>query len=297
MIAEDAQGALLTFFNSLSKVEGQDRASVLVDIFGKNYSSTVATLVGSLDKYKQQLQLISDPKNYSGSMEKEFLARSATTENSIQILKNSMSELSITLGDTLLPTVADFAAGIARTIQSVVDWGDKNKELVGIFTKVVGGLIGMKLTTFALGYASTFLFGGLNRLNIVFQGLRLGTTLAGAAFRSFFKIGPLAFIGIAWTLYENWDRIREFFSGIWTKVEPHWLEFKAILNEYGVTDKITAGWNVVKSLFESIWSVAEPNWNNFKLLLQEYAVVDKIMAAWTTVKDFFATIWNTAVPH
>jgi TP901 family phage tail tape measure protein len=97
MIAEDAQGALLKFFDSLSKIEGQDRASVLVDIFGKNYSTTVSTLVGSLDKYKQQLQLVSDQKSYSGSLEKEFKKRSETTENAIQLLKNSMSELSITL--------------------------------------------------------------------------------------------------------------------------------------------------------------------------------------------------------
>jgi TP901 family phage tail tape measure protein len=122
MIAEDAQGALLNFFDLLAKIEGQNRASVLVDIFGKNYSSTVATLVGSLDQYKQQLQLISDPKNYSASMEKEFLARSATTENSLQVLKNAFSELSIVLGNTLLPTVSDLAKNIASIIQGVSGW-------------------------------------------------------------------------------------------------------------------------------------------------------------------------------
>jgi hypothetical protein len=335
MIAKDAQGALLAFFGSLEKIEGQNRASVLVDIFGKNYSGTVATLVGSLDKYKQQLQLISDPKNYLGSMEAEFKARSETTENAIQLLKNSMSELSITLGNTLLPSIADFAAKIAKTVQSAVDWSEKNSALVGVFTKVIGGLIGMKLVTFALGYASTFLFGGLNRLNIVFKGLRLSTALAGAAFRSFFKIGPLAFIGIAWAVYENWETVKNFFMKIWEKVEPYWLKFKAILDEYGVTDKIVAawtavsdffttiwdiaqihwlkfknileeygvtdkivaGWNVLKSLFEGIWSFAEPHWLKFKAILDEYGIVDKIMAAWTTVRDFFATLWNTAVPH
>lgn len=105
MISKDAQGALVKFFNAVSKIQGQDRAGVLVDIFGKNYSSTVATLVGSLDKYKEQLQLISAPKKYEGSMENEFITRAATTENSIQLLKNGISELGIAIGDTLLPTV------------------------------------------------------------------------------------------------------------------------------------------------------------------------------------------------
>ncbi|MDR2107139.1 MAG: phage tail tape measure protein [Holosporaceae bacterium] len=335
MIAQDAQGALSRFFELLSKVQGQERMSVLVSIFGKNYSSAVATIVGSLNKYKDQLQLVSDPKNYAGSMEKEFRTRSATTENAIQLMKNSFSELSITLGDTLLPTVVDCVTGVAKNVHGIVGWAEKNSELVGTVTKVTGSMIGMKLATFVLGYASTFLFGGLNRLVIVFKGLRLGTALAGAAFRSFFKIGPLAFIGISLAVYENWERVKSFLTGIWDTVEPHWLKFKSILDEYGITDKIMSGWNtaknlfetiwsaaqihwrqfkkildeygitdkllagwsVAKSLFESIWNVAEPHWNKFKLLLQEYAVVDKITAAWSFVRTFFSTIWSAAVPH
>jgi TP901 family phage tail tape measure protein len=296
MIAKDAQGALLTFFDSLSKIEGQNRASVLVDIFGKNYSSTVATLVGSLDKYKQQLQLISDPKNYFGSMEKEFKARSATTENAIQLLKNSMSELSITLGDTLLPTVADFAVGISKAVHGIVDWAGKNPELVGTLMKVTGGLIGMKLATFTLGYASTFLFGGLNRLVIVFKGLRLGMALAGAAFRSFFKIGPLAFIGIALAIYENWDRVKSFFSGIWDAVEPHWNNFKLVLQEYAVVDKIMAAWTVVRDFFSTLWSAAIPHWNSFIEKIKSLNIADKIMASWQKLKTFFTGIWDDIAP-
>jgi TP901 family phage tail tape measure protein len=334
-IAKDGQGALLEFFDALSKVKGEELTSVTNAVFGKNYSNAVTTIVGSLDKYKQQLKLVTDAEKSRGSMEKEFIARSKTTENAIQLLKNSGSELSILLGSTLLPAVADLVIKITGVVHSVVDWGEENKELVGIFTKVIGGLISLKLASFALGYAWTFIEGGWNRLGTVFRGLRLAMSLSSAAFRSFFKIGPLAFIAIAWTVYENWETVRNFFMKFWEKVEPywlkfkgvldeygivdkviagweavssffsniwnsaqiHWTKFKSILDEYGVVDKITAGWNVVKSLFESIWSVAEPHWNNFKLVLQEYAVVDKILAAWTTVRDFFSLVWNAATPH
>ena len=113
---------------------------------------------------------------------------------------------------------------------------NQHKALTSAVVHSIAGFMSLRIATFALGYASTFLFGGLNRLVIVFKGLRLGMALAGAAFRSFFKIGPLAFIGIALAVYENWDRIREFLAGIWDTVEPHWLKFKAILDEYGVTD-------------------------------------------------------------
>ena len=95
----------------------------------------------------------------------------------------------------------------------------------------------------------------------------------------------------------GWEATKTFFETIWNTAQIHWMKFKSILDEYGITDKIIVGWNAVKSLFESIWSFAVPHWNNFKLVLQEYAVVDKIMVAWTIVKDFFATIWNTVTPH
>jgi phage-related protein len=239
------------------------------------------------------------------------------------------------IGLVLLPTVKKIAQTLSSLIQPVTTFMNKHKALTSAVVHSIAGFMSLRIATFALGYASTFLFGGLNRLVIVFKGLRLGLALVGAAFRSFFKIGPLAMVGIAWAVYENWETVKAFFLKIWNAVEPywlrfkaildeyavtdkivagwnavssffssiwntaqiHWLKFKSILDEYGITDKIIAGWNVLKSLFESIWSVAEPHWNNSKLVLQEYAVVDKILAAWMTVKDFFATIRSAVVPH
>jgi phage-related protein len=127
----------------------------------------------------------------------------------------------------------------------------------------VGGAVALKLATFTLGYASTFLFGGLNRLVIVFKGLRLGMALAGTAFRSFFKIGPLAFICIAWAVYENWERIQSFFAGIWGTVEPHWNNFKLVLQDYAVVKEIMAAWSGVRDFLSTIWSAAAPHWNSF----------------------------------
>jgi hypothetical protein len=273
--------------------------------------------------------------NATGIFEADWEKVRKGTTSALILLENNMSFFGRQIGLVLLPTVKKIAQTLSGLIQPVTTFMNKHKALTSAVVHSIAGFMSLRIATFALGYASTFLFGGLNRLNIVFQGLRLGMALAGAAFRSFFKVGPLAFIGIAWAVYENWETVKNFLMKIWEKVEPHWLKFKAILDEYGatdkiiatwasvsnffstiwdtaqihwlkfknildeygVTDKIVAGWNLVKSLFEGIWSLAEHHWNNFKLVLQEYAVVDKILAAWTSVRDFFATLWNAAVPH
>lgn len=296
MIAEDAQGALTKFFNAVEKIQGQERAGVLVDIFGKNYSSTVATIIGSLGKYKDQLQLISDPKKYAGSMEKEFTTRAATTENAIQLLKNGISELAIILGDTLLPTVNNIAQSIGSALKSITSWISANPELTRTITHVIGGLIAAKLATFALGYASTFLFGGLNRLVIVFKGLRLGLSLAGVAFKSFLG-WPMILAEAGVAVYQNWEIVQKYLQSIWTVVEPYWLQFKSVMDSLGVTQFVTESWSKVQSFFSSIWSIVTPHFNAFLAKIKELGFVDKIISAWNRLKSFFAKLWTEITPN
>jgi TP901 family phage tail tape measure protein len=304
MIAKDPQKVLSKLLEGFAKLAPEMRSAAMYSIFGHGPSKMVWKLVDNLELYKKNLQYVADPKNFAGSRNVDYGIVFDTAASKLELLTNTFSAFGREVGASLLPTIGSVADSITGILTPAMSWMARNRELTKTITTGVAGLIGFRIATFALGYASTFLFGRLNRLVIVFKGLRLGMALAGAAFhsviltiRSFFKIGPLAFIGIAVAVYENWERVRSFFVGIWGAVEPHWLKFKAILDEFGITDKIIAGWNVVKSLFEGIWSVAEQHWNNFKLVLQDYAVVDKIMAAWTGVKNFFATIWSAAIPH
>jgi TP901 family phage tail tape measure protein len=335
MIAKDPQKVLSKLLEGFAKLAPEMRSVAMYSIFGRGPSKMVGKLVDNLELYKKNLQYVSDPKNFAGSRDADYKIVEDTTASKLELLTNTISAFSRKVGYSLLPAIGSVADSITGVLRPIMVWMAENEELTKTITTGTAGLIGFRIATFALGYASTFLFGGLNRLVIVFKGLRLGLALAGTAFRSFFKIGPLAFVGIAWAVYENWESVKNFLMNIWDTVEPHWLKFKAILdeysvtdkimnawitvsnffttiwntaqnhwlkfkailNEYGIVDKLLAGWNVVKSLFESIWNVAEPHWNNFKLVLQEYAVVDKIMAAWTAVRDFFSTLWTAAVPH
>lgn len=278
MISEDAQGALTKFFDAVEKIQGQDRAGVLVDIFGKNYSSTVATLVGSLEKYREQLKLISDPNSYLGSMEKEFVTRAATTENSLQLLKNSLFELSIVLGESLMPTVNSLFQSIGNVLKTVASWISENPELTRTITHLVGGLISAKLATFALGYASTFLFGGINKLVMIFKGLRLGLSLVGVAFKSFLG-WPIAIAGVAWTIYENWNSVKQFLQNIWTPIEPYWLKFKSIMDSIGVTDFIIAAWTRVQTFLSSIWNSVAVHFNS-------------IQKKWNSLVSGFKNVFN-----
>jgi TP901 family phage tail tape measure protein len=332
MLDADPQSIINKLFEGLSKLSRSQRGVAWYSIFGRGPSKAVGKMIENLDVYKENMGKAS---NATGIFEDDWEKVRKGTTSALILLGNNFTLLNKQIGLVLLPTIKKIAQELAILIQPVTDFMSKNKQLTSVVVHTVAGFMSLRIATFALGYASTFLFGGLNRLVIVFKGLRLGMALASTAFRSFFKVGPLALAGIAWAVYENWDRVKSFFVNIWDTVEPHWLKFKSILDDYGVTDKIITAWttvsnffftlwdaaqihwlqfktildeygitakivdswNIVKTLFENIWSVAEPHWNKFKLTLEKYAVTDKIMAAWTILRDFFSNIWNTAVPH
>jgi hypothetical protein len=240
MLDTDPQKVLDKLFSGLSKLSKSQRGLALYSIFGRGPSKMVGKLIDNLGVYQENMD---KAHNATGTFEKDWEKVRKGATSALTLLENNMSFFGRQIGLVLLPTVKKIAQTLSSLIQPVTTFMNKHKALTSAMAHSVAGFISLRIATFALGYASTFLFGGLNRLVIVFKGLRLGMALAGAAFRSFFKIGPLAFIGIAWAVHENWERVKSFFVGIWDAVEPHWLKFKAILDEYGVTDKVVTGWN------------------------------------------------------
>lgn len=134
-IKDNGEQALLDFLHQINKLPKESQMGALVDLFGLEYADDVAALVGGLDSYKKSVEALKKSgKNglpeFSGSMEKEFAERSATTASQLRLLKSALIELGITVGNMILPTVADFAAWITRLIHNLTDWTNKHPALV-----------------------------------------------------------------------------------------------------------------------------------------------------------------------
>jgi TP901 family phage tail tape measure protein len=225
MLNVDPQKVLDKLFAGLSKLSAAQRGLTLYSIFGRGPSKMVGKLIDNLSVYRENLE---KAHNATGIFEEDWDKVQKGTTSALTLLENNMSFFGRQIGMVLLPTIKKIAQTLSELIQPISNFMNEHKQLTSVVVHSIAGFMSLRIATFALGYASTFLFGGINRLIIVFKGLRLGLSLLGSAFKTIGKIGPLAFIGIAWTLYENWERIRNFFTGIWNVVEPHWLKFKAI---------------------------------------------------------------------
>ena len=295
MIAEDPQKVLSKLLEGFSKLKPEERSSALYSIFGRGASKTIGKVIDNLELYRKNLQLVSGPNVYKGSRDEDFNIVASETKSQIQLLQNSFSTLSKAIGFSLLPALKGVLTTINSILSPVVEWMGKNKELTTTITTGVAGLISFRIATYALGYASTFLFGGLNKIVVILKGLRLGLSLAGVAFKSFLG-WPLAAVTAAWMVYENWDRVKSFLMEIWKPIEPYWNSFKTTMDKLGVTDAIVNGWATVQDFFSDIWKTVTPYWDEFLLKLNKLGVTDGIIAAWNKVKDILKSVWNEISP-
>lgn len=295
MIAEDPQKVLNKLFEGVKKLNSENRSSVLSLLFGRGANATVGKLVDNIELYRKNLGYVSDPKLAEGSRDNDYKIVLETTKSQIDLLGNTLSTFSNSIGDSLLPALQKVVSAINSILTPITKWMEKNKELTQTITTTIAGFISFRIATFAIGYASTFLFGGLNRLTIALKGIRLAMRFVGIAFNSCFG-WLVALATAAWLIWDNWDTVQKFFLNIWAAVEPHWNKFKKIMDDLGITEKITAAWSSIQNLFLNLWSEVSPIWNQFIEKIDKLGIVDHILNAWEKLKDFFKGFFDEIAP-
>lgn len=154
---KDAKGAILTVLEAVKQLDPARQASVLQDLFGKESLGAIAPLLSNLDALKKNLNAVGNSANYAGSMEKEFAARAATSENSVQLLANAANKAKIAIGAELLPAITPMAEKMGAFAVTVGDLAAKYPNLTAT---LVGG-IGVIFTGAAAVNGFLWAFNGL----------------------------------------------------------------------------------------------------------------------------------------
>ena len=262
IIQEDPQKVLDNLFTGLSQLDPEKRSSALYAIFGRGASKSVGKLIDNLELYRKNLQLVADQQNFEGSRDSDYQIVFETAKSQLNLLGNTFSSFSKAIGFSLLPTLQSVVTAINSIITPIVAWMEKNKELTQTITTTVAGFISFRVATFALGYASTFLFGGLNRLVIAFKGLRLAMTLVGTTFKAFLG-WPAVLATAAWLIWDNWEFVANFLADIWKPVAPYWDAFIAKIKQFAFVDDIIKAWERVKTFFKGFFDYLTPLWDKF----------------------------------
>ena len=265
----DAKGAIIDVMKAIQALDADKQAATLQDLFGKESIGAIAPLLGNLENLQENFDKVADATKYAGSMEQEYAARSQTTENQIQLAKNTLDAVAVTIGSALLPTVGQVFASIAPVLTSIAEWASRNEELVVIIAGVAAGIAaliviiaGMTLIVqgAALAYASFQLAAEF------VKGLQLATKIATAAqwaWNAAMTANPIgvvimaiaALIGILYVLYTHFEEVQEFCASVWESPAAAVIAF--ITGPIGMLIYCIAGiianWETVKEWFSLLW--------------------------------------------
>lgn len=290
---DDAGGAILQVLEKLKQLPKAEQAATMTQLFGRESIGAIAPLLTNLDLLKENFGKVTDAQKYGGSMNAEYAARVGTAENGLVLLKNSATVLSQRLGKTLLPTVKELAARVAKVADRMAEWVTKNPQLVATIAKlaiggtalatalggllVAGGVGAMALTQIHKGVMLLSGGGGIGRL--VGQVLSLG----GRAFPMLLNVGrmllpmlggislPVLAIGaavavVAALVWKYWEPIKAFMIGVWQGVldvvNPIMAELMTALEPLGpvwaqVSDAMGKAWAWVQKLFTPFKATSE----------------------------------------
>lgn len=143
----DAEGAILTVLEAVSKLPEAEQAAALKNYFGQESVGAIAPLLTNLDVLRERFEMVADAQLYAGSMDAEYAARAATTANNIQLYENRIAALKIQIGNYLLPVV-NKVLGAAST---GLDWlSDKIASAEGTVSGFIGTVQSKALAIFTM---------------------------------------------------------------------------------------------------------------------------------------------------
>lgn len=130
-LQENAIGTITEVFDRIRELSKETQLSVISDLFGDE-AKAILPLINNVELLEKAMGLVGDKTQYAGSTLEEFLARSATTANEMQLANNNLQALSITFGQQFVPAL---------------------NGLLQVFTPVIGGFTWMVENIPGLGTA------------------------------------------------------------------------------------------------------------------------------------------------
>lgn len=162
---KDAKGAILDVLQALKGLDKAKQGAVLQNLFGKESIGAIAPLLSNLEGLEKNLSMVADATQYTGSMQKEFDTKAATTANQLALMKNEFIAVETDVGNGMIPAFKSLLKIISPVAAAFGNFASKNSELVGA-AFVVGGSVT------ALGAGFNALAWAGNGLVLAYNGVK-----------------------------------------------------------------------------------------------------------------------------
>lgn len=177
---KDAVGTTVKVLEKISQLPAEMQASISSDLFGDE-ARALGPLLTNLELLKKSLGLVADETQYAGSATREYETRAKTFANKLQLFKNRLTALGITIGNALIPHLDKLMDKIAPFIEKLADLAEKYPELTANIIAATAALIGFRVALSALSFVGLIGKGGALTLLAGAFGIiaRVGRPVAG----------------------------------------------------------------------------------------------------------------------
>jgi len=235
------QEAMLQFLKTLNSMDKASQSRISYAMFGQEFGDDMLLLSSGVKHYQHAVKLTANATNYLGSMQKEFEIKASTTKNSLQLLGNKMTHLSISLGSAMLPFIKKASSYIGKLTLGLV-------SLTKTFPEASKWIFGLG-AAFVVGSVALAGFG------LVASGVGAGLALLASPVTAI-VLGIMAIGAGAVYLYNKFDFVKSaidnLFSGFVSGISPVLSELKSAFG--GLFGAIGGLFNSLKPVFSFIGS-------------------------------------------
>lgn len=264
----DAAGAIQMFIEGLGRMseEGGNTFGVLEELgFAEvRVRDALLRMSGASDVLVDSLRISNRAWEENTALTNEAAQRYATTESVLRILWNRLAEVARTVGDALRPafmallqTLEPVFQKVEQLAQSFADADPSIQRLV-IGIGVLAGSIGPVVAGLGtLMGAASALKAGMTALGISMEAALIGSGVGAAVV----GLGAAALV-----VYQNWDKVREFFDsrfpGAIDKAKGVFDTLIGIAKDVmgGVVDAVSGALDTIQSLIKSADGVIKGDW-------------------------------------
>lgn len=223
-MAKNATGTIVQVLDALNKLPKEKRLEIATQLFGKEYGDDVAKLAAGSDEYKKQIKLANSAEA-RGSMQREHAARMQSVGAQWVVMKNQLTEISVTIGSKVLPALSGLMGMFSDLLGGVADWIKNSPMLVNGALLAAGGFMSFivvlrlyRVVTGVATYASGSLSQSFQNIRHSMMGIpgeadkassamgRLGKAMRSP--KGMFTIGLWG--GFFYLIYRNWESILDF---------------------------------------------------------------------------------------
>lgn len=154
-----------------TKLPKELQMQYLTAMFGEEGARAMGPMLANTEKLRENFDLVVESEKYAGSMEKEFLSRSATTSNALELASNAMSYFARAVGDPMLGTLKERALDFVKLGEAAGTWIKENQTLVKWFLYISGVVLSCVAVFHMLRVA--FFVLGAPVLKLITTGMKL----------------------------------------------------------------------------------------------------------------------------